>query len=147
MAIGAAVGTAAGAGLAVATPTVILPILGFGAAGIGKATIAAYIHSAIGIVAKGSWFAATQSAGAVGAISSATTSIISAAGTAGGVVVGGAGSMISWLRGKVSHKIWIDHEARGNKLCCPLLYNIETRVGSPKTPGKALKSKLAPKVT
>ena len=103
--IGATVGTVAGVGLAVATPTIILPALGFGAAGVVKGSIAAGIHSVIVTVGKGSLFAAAQSAGAVGSISSVSSGIVTGIGTVGGTALGAAGSAISWFRGKVSHNI------------------------------------------
>lgn len=102
VALGATVGTVAGVGLAVATPTIILPAIGFGAAGIAKASVAAGIQSVIVTVGKGSLFAAAQSAGAVGSISSVSSGIVTGIGTAGGAALGAAGSAFSWLRGKVS---------------------------------------------
>ena len=102
MALGATVGTVAGVGLAVATPTIILPAIGFGAAGIAKASVAAGIQSVIVTVGKGSLFAAAQSAGAVGSISSVSSGIVTGIGTAGEAALGAAGSAFSWLRGKVS---------------------------------------------
>ena len=101
VAIGTAVGTVTGVGLALAAPTIILPAIGFGAAGVTKFSIAAGIQSVIVTVGKGSLFAAAQSAGAVGSISSVNTGIITGVGTAGGAVLGAAGSAISRLRGKV----------------------------------------------
>ena len=47
-------------------------------------------------------FAAAQSAGAVGSISSVSSGIVTGIGTAGGAALGAAGSAFSWLRGKVS---------------------------------------------
>ena len=102
VAIGATVGTVAGVRLAVAAPTIILPAIGFGALGVTKFSIAAGIQSVIVTVGKGSLFAAAQSAGAVGSISSVSTGIITGIGTAGGAALGAAGSAISRLRGKVS---------------------------------------------
>jgi hypothetical protein len=105
VALGATVGTVAGVGLAVAAPTIILPAIGFGAAGVAKASVAAGIQSVIVTVGKGSLFAAAQSAGAVGSISSVTGGIVTGIGTAGGVAFGATGSAVSWLRGKVSSPI------------------------------------------
>ena len=102
VAIGATVGTVTGVGLAVAAPTIILPAIGFGAAGVAKASVAAGIQSVIVTVGKGSLFAAAQSAGAVGSISSMTGGIVTGIGTAGGAALGAAGSAVSWFRGKVS---------------------------------------------
>jgi hypothetical protein len=62
-------GSIAGAGVSVAAPNFILPLLGFGATGVANGTIAALIHSYIGNVTAGSLFALLQSAGVVGAIS------------------------------------------------------------------------------
>jgi hypothetical protein len=101
VALGATVGTVAGVSLAVVTPTIILPAIGFGAAGVAKASVAAGIQSVVVTVGKGSLFAAAQSAGAVGSISSVTSGIVTSIGTAGGAALGAAGSAVSWLRGKV----------------------------------------------
>ena len=76
-----------------ATP--LLPAIGFGAAGVAKASVAAGIQSVIVTVGKGSLFAAAQSAGAVGSISSMTGGIVTGIGTAGGAALGAAGSGVS----------------------------------------------------
>ena len=84
IAIGATVGTTAGAGVSAVTPAVIQAI-GFGATGIAKGSIAATIHSSIGNVTAGTLFASAQSTGAVGAISWTTIGGITFLGTAVGV--------------------------------------------------------------
>ena len=94
-AIGATIGSGAGAGVSAATPAVI-QALGFGAAGIAKGSIVAGIHSTIGNVAAGSVFASLQSAGAAGAISWATVGGITAVGTVAGVVVVPAAAACYW---------------------------------------------------
>ena len=58
--------TIGGAALVLAIPTLILPALGFGSAGITAGSIAAYIQSIIGNVSAGSFFALLQSTGALG---------------------------------------------------------------------------------
>ena len=80
--LGGLVGSLAGARVSVAAPNLILSyILGFGASGVAKGTIAALIHSHIGNVTAGSLFALMQSAGAVGAISWTTFAGITLLGT------------------------------------------------------------------
>lgn len=76
-----------GAGISVAIPKFILPFIGFGITGITKGSIAALIHSSIGNVTAGSFFALMQSAGAVGAISWTTFAGITFLGTAAVVTV------------------------------------------------------------
>ena len=66
--IGALVAGAAATVAVVASP-VVLPALGFTTAGIATGSIAAAVHSSIGVVQAGSLFAAFQSAGAVGGLS------------------------------------------------------------------------------
>ena len=95
-AVCAAVGTGVGVGVAAAIPTVILPAIGFGAAGVVGGSAAALAQATIGNVAAGSVFASLQSAGAVGAVSWVTTGVTTGLGTAAGAATGAIGS---WLRG------------------------------------------------
>ena len=81
------VGSLAGAGVSIAIPKFILPMIGFGITGITKGSIASVIHSLIGNVTAGSFFALMQSAGAVGAISWTTFAGITFLGTAAVVTV------------------------------------------------------------
>ncbi|EGX44182.1 hypothetical protein AOL_s00210g54 [Orbilia oligospora ATCC 24927] len=67
----------------------ILPVLGFGGAGVGAGSIAAGWQSAIGIVEAGSIFALCQSAGAGGAAGAAAITAVALGGT-GTVVAAGA---------------------------------------------------------
>lgn len=101
-AVCAAAGTVAGVGVAAAIPTVILPAIGFGAAGVVGGSAAALAQSAIGNIAAGSVFASLQSAGAVGAVSWVTTGVTTGLGTTVGAAASAVPSAISWLRGRVS---------------------------------------------
>ena len=96
------VGTAAGLGVAVALPTIILPAFGFGTAGVASSSFAAIIQSAIGNVAAGGIFASSQSAGAVGAVSWMTSAVVTGLGTTTGAAASAVHSVISWLRDQVS---------------------------------------------
>lgn len=60
-------GAAVGAGICVAVGLGVY-LAGFTAAGVAAGSLAALIHSSIGVVAKSSLFASLQSAGATGAI-------------------------------------------------------------------------------
>ena len=101
-AVCAALGTVTGVGVAAAIPTIILPAVGFGAAGVVGGSAAAIAHSAIGNVAAGSVFASLQSAGAVGAVSWVATGVTTGLGTTVGAAASAVPSAISWLRGWVS---------------------------------------------
>ena len=89
-------GSLAGAGVSIATPNFILPVIGFGITGITKGSIAALIHSLIGNVTAGSFFALMQSAGAVGAISWTTFAGITFLGSGATVVI--AVAVYYWYR-------------------------------------------------
>ena len=99
---GGAVGSFAGPGVFIATPKLILSILGFGAAGVAKGSIAASIHSVIGSVSAGSLFATAQSTGAVWAISWTTIGGMTLLGTAAGVTV-----VVVLAVGPVVYNQWI----------------------------------------
>ena len=80
-----------GTGVAVATPFVILPALGFGSAGIVAGSVAATYQASVGSVAAGSLFATLQSAGA-GGLAWTTTA---AFGAAGGVATTGGAAVVA----------------------------------------------------
>ena len=88
-------------GVAVAIPTVILPAIGFGAAGVVGGSVAAITQSTIRNVAAGSVFASLQSVRAVGAVSWVTSGIVTRLGTTVGAAASAVPSAISWLRGGV----------------------------------------------
>ncbi|KAF3904713.1 hypothetical protein ABW20_dc0100097 [Dactylellina cionopaga] len=69
----------------------ILPVIGFGSAGVGAGTLAATWHSAVGLVEAGSVFAILQSAGAGGAAGAAAITAVGLGGGSAAVAAGAAG--------------------------------------------------------
>merc|ERR1719334_1814937 len=71
-----------------ATAAVALPVIGFTTGGVAAGSIAASIHSWIGVVGGGSAFASLQSLGALGGLSTSASAAIGAAGaTISGVIM------------------------------------------------------------
>ncbi|KAF3908337.1 hypothetical protein AA313_de0208272 [Arthrobotrys entomopaga] len=92
-----AIGTTVVGGLVVVAALcapLILPAVGFGAAGVGAGTAAAAWESAIGLVEAGSLFALLQSAGAGGAAGAAAITAVGIGG-AGTAVTAGAAGMVA----------------------------------------------------
>ncbi|KAG8186001.1 hypothetical protein JTE90_027671 [Oedothorax gibbosus] len=83
---GTVIAVGAGAAIAVAGATVLVPAVGFTAAGVKAGTLAAATHSAIGNVAAGSTFASLQSAGVLGLAGTTKAGIAIAGGATGGLI-------------------------------------------------------------
>ncbi|KAK6537449.1 hypothetical protein TWF694_011635 [Orbilia ellipsospora] len=89
-----AIGTTIAGGVVLAVglcAPLILPAIGFGAAGVGAGTAAAAWQSAIGLVEAGSLFAVLQSAGAGGAAGAAAITAVGIGGASTAVTAGAAG--------------------------------------------------------
>ena len=89
IAAGAFIGTSVGVAVAVATPLLILPAIGFTSTGVVAGSTAAVIQSSVYGAYTSAFFGSFMSAGATGTLAATTTAGIASAGAAVGGVVGG----------------------------------------------------------
>lgn len=86
---GVLVGTSVGVAVAVATPLLILPAIGFTSSGVAAGSTAALIQSSVYGAYTSTFFGGFMSAGATGTIAATTTAGIAGTGAAVGGIVGG----------------------------------------------------------